>query len=53
MPTSCRRFGRATHQEARKLDLDLMRSAAELFLGRHDWTAFRPRNQMSKIECER
>ncbi len=31
---------RYAHQEARKLDLDRMRSAAELFLGRHDWTAF-------------
>src|SRR5687768_3075970 len=28
---------RYAHQEARKLDLELMRSAAELFLGRHDW----------------
>jgi len=33
-------WSRYAHQEARKLDLDLMRSAAELFLGRHDWTAF-------------
>lgn len=31
---------RYTFQEARELDLDRMRSAAELFLGRHDWTAF-------------
>ena len=31
---------RYAHQEARKLDLDRMRSAAELFLGEHDWTAF-------------
>ena len=31
---------RYTFQEARKLDLDRMRSAAELFTGRHDWTAF-------------
>ncbi len=33
-------WSRYAHQEARKLDLDLMRSAAMLFLGRHDWTAF-------------
>lgn len=33
-------WSRYVHQEARKLDLDRMRSAAELFLGRHDWTAF-------------
>lgn len=33
-------WSRYAHQEARKLDLDLMRSAAEFFLGRHDWTAF-------------
>jgi tRNA pseudouridine38-40 synthase len=31
---------RYTFQEARELDLDRMRSAAKLFLGRHDWTAF-------------
>lgn len=31
---------RYAHQEARGLDLDRMRSAARLFLGRHDWTAF-------------
>jgi tRNA pseudouridine38-40 synthase len=31
---------RYTFQEARELDLDRMRSAAELFLGEHDWTAF-------------
>ena len=31
---------RYAHQEARPLDLDRMRSAAALFLGRHDWTAF-------------
>lgn len=31
---------RYAHQEARKLDLERLRSAAELFLGRHDWTAF-------------
>ena len=33
-------WSRYAHQEARKLDLDRIRSAAELFLGRHDWTAF-------------
>lgn len=33
-------WSRYAHQEARKLDLDRMRAAAELFLGRHDWTAF-------------
>ena len=33
-------WSRYAHQEARKLDLDRMRSAAALFLGRHDWTAF-------------
>lgn len=33
-------WSRYAHQEARKLDLARMRSAAELFLGRHDWTAF-------------
>ena len=33
-------WSRYAHHDARKLDLDRMRSAAELFLGRHDWTAF-------------
>ena len=33
-------WSRYAHQEARKLDLERMRTAAELFLGRHDWTAF-------------
>ena len=33
-------WSRYAHQEARKLDLDRLRSAAQLFLGRHDWTAF-------------
>ncbi|HEX6042955.1 MAG TPA: tRNA pseudouridine(38-40) synthase TruA [Pyrinomonadaceae bacterium] len=33
-------WSRYAHQEARKLDVRRMRSAAELFLGRHDWTAF-------------
>ena len=31
---------RFAHQEARPLDLKLMREGAELFLGEHDWTAF-------------
>ena len=31
---------RFAHQEARPLDLESMRNCAELFLGRHDWTAF-------------
>jgi tRNA pseudouridine38-40 synthase len=33
-------WARYAHHEARNLDLERMRSAAELFLGRHDWTAF-------------
>ena len=33
-------WSRYVHQEARKLDLDRMRSATPLFLGEHDWTAF-------------
>jgi len=33
-------WSRYTYQEARNLDLDRMRSAAQLFLGEHDWTAF-------------
>ena len=33
-------WSRYVYQDARRLDLDRMRSAAELFLGRHDWTAF-------------
>jgi tRNA pseudouridine38-40 synthase len=31
---------RYAHQEARPLDLDRMMKVAELFLGKHDWTAF-------------
>lgn len=31
---------RYTHQEARLLDLDAMKSGAKIFLGKHDWTAF-------------
>ncbi len=33
-------WSRYAHHEARKLDRDRMRSAAQLFLGKHDWTAF-------------
>jgi len=33
-------WSRYAHHDARKLDQDRMRSAAELFVGRHDWTAF-------------
>jgi tRNA pseudouridine38-40 synthase len=33
-------WSRYTHHDARPLDLDRMRSAAALFLGKHDWTAF-------------
>lgn len=31
---------RYAHQDARPLDLENMRKSAELFLGKHDWTAF-------------
>ena len=31
---------RYVHQEARSLDLERMRNSAEVFLGKHDWTAF-------------
>jgi tRNA pseudouridine38-40 synthase len=31
---------RYAHQEARSLDLELMRRCARLFAGEHDWTAF-------------
>ena len=31
---------RHAHQEARPLDLERMKQGAELFLGKHDWTAF-------------
>ena len=33
-------WSRFAHQEARPLNLDLMRDCAEAFLGEHDWTAF-------------
>lgn len=33
-------WSRYAHQEARPLDVEKMRAAGELFLGRHDWTAF-------------
>ena len=33
-------WSRYVHQDARKLDVESMKSAAELFLGKHDFTAF-------------
>ena len=33
-------WARYAHQEARPLDVLQMKAAAELFLGKHDWTAF-------------
>ena len=33
-------WSRYAHHEARPLDVAQMQAAAELFLGRHDWTAF-------------
>jgi tRNA pseudouridine38-40 synthase len=33
-------WARYAHQEARSLDLELMRRCAQLFQGEHDWTAF-------------
>ena len=33
-------WARFAHQEARELDLERMRSGAQLLLGEHDWTAF-------------
>ena len=33
-------WSRYAHHEARPLDAERMRSAGELFLGRHDWTPF-------------
>jgi len=33
-------WSRYAHHEARSLDLEKMQAAAELFPGRHDWTAF-------------
>jgi|SRR5687767_8553155 len=33
-------WSRYAHHEARPLDLAQMQAAAELFLGKHDWTAF-------------
>lgn len=33
-------WARYAHHEARPLDLTQMQNVAELFLGRHDWTAF-------------
>jgi tRNA pseudouridine38-40 synthase len=33
-------WSRYAHHDARKLDFPRMQSASQLFLGRHDWTAF-------------
>jgi len=33
-------WGRYAHHDARRLDLESMKHAAELFPGKHDWTAF-------------
>lgn len=33
-------WSRYAHHEARPLDLEQMQAVAELFLGKHDWTAF-------------
>ena len=33
-------WSRYAHHDARRLDLQTMKRGAELFLGRHDWTAF-------------
>jgi len=33
-------WSRYAHHDARRLDLENMKRGAELFLGRHDWTAF-------------
>jgi tRNA pseudouridine38-40 synthase len=33
-------LARFAHQESRSLDIERMQSAASLFLGEHDWTAF-------------
>ena len=33
-------WSRYAHHDARHLDIDRMRSAARLFLGEHDWSAF-------------
>ena len=33
-------WSRYVHHDARRLDLEAMKRAAELFLGKHDWTAF-------------
>jgi len=33
-------WSRFAHQEARAVDLELMRRCASLFIGEHDWTAF-------------
>ena len=33
-------WSRFAHQEARPIDLELMRRCAQAFIGKHDWTAF-------------
>ena len=33
-------WSRYAHHDARRIDLESMKRGAELFLGRHDWTAF-------------
>lgn len=33
-------WSRYAHHDARRLDLESMKQVAELFLGKHDWTAF-------------
>jgi len=33
-------WARFAHQEARPIDLEVMRGCARLFIGKHDWTAF-------------
>ena len=33
-------WSRFAHQEARPIDLEIVRGCAQLFLGKHDWTAF-------------
>jgi tRNA pseudouridine38-40 synthase len=33
-------WSRYAHHDARRLDLESMKQCAELFLGKHDWTAF-------------
>jgi tRNA pseudouridine38-40 synthase len=42
---------RYAHQEARALGLELMRQAAGLFLGLHDWTAFSSAQSDTESRC--